>query len=45
MIFCTMVDNWNILKTTAPFFQENLFLPKLRAKMLPGNQTAGFLKM
>ena len=30
---------------SAPFFHENLFLPKLLAKMLSGNQIAGFFKM
>ena len=40
-----MVDNWNILKTGSPFFQENLFLPKLWAKMLSGNHYAGFFRM
>ena len=41
LIFGIVVDNWNILKAISPFFfPENLFLPKLWAKMMSGNHIA-----
>ena len=40
-----MVDNWNILKLTEPFFSGKFTFTQIWAKCSQTSQTAGFFKM